>query len=171
MERVVVKDSEMRLEGRVISRYLDPVTWKRIPGTVQVDENMVVDTGAIEIVKWLYGSGAVSTGAFKYMGLGSSATAAAHAQTALLAEYTGTGVYVRVSGTQSIQNDGGGVAKVYQVVSQFAASTGMAAVAELGLFTQLAVGGTMLNRLVLSPTRDNLNNAVEYTYQLTVAPT
>ena len=165
-----IKESGM-LKGRVISRYLDPVTMEPIPGTEQIDENMVVDTGAIEIVKWLYGSGSVATGAFKYMALGSSATAASHAQTTLVAEYTGTGTYARVSGTQSIQNDGGSVAKVYQVVAQFGASTGMSAVAELGLFTQLAVGGTMLNRLVLSPTRDNLNNAVEYTYQLTVAPT
>jgi len=168
--QALYKDSGLKMSGRVISRYLDPVTLEPIPGTEQIDENMVVDIGAVAIAAWLANSTPKAAGAFKYMALGSGATAAAHGQTALVAEYTGVGVYVRVSGTQSVQAEGSNGNKVYQVVATFAASTGMVAVAELALFDQLAVGGSMLNRLVLSPVRDNLNNTVEYTYQLTIAP-
>ena len=82
---------------------------------------------------------------YRTWGLGSTATAAAHGQTALLGEYTGTGTYVRILAT-------------------------LAAAAEFGMFSQLAVGGTMYNRSVLSPTRDNENNALEIIYQCTVAP-
>lgn len=160
----------LKFYGRVITRYKNPKTGEYIPGSEQINENMVVDTGAVEIVKWLANSTPVSAGVFKYLALGSGSTAAAHGQTTLVTEYTGVGTYARISGTQSVQAEGANGNKIYQVVAEFPACAGCSAAAELGLFNQLAVGGTMLIRLVLSPVRDNENNDLEVTYQLTVAP-
>jgi hypothetical protein len=165
-----METGELKFKGRVISRYIDPKTGEYIPGSEQIDTNMVVDTGAVAIVKWLANATAPADGAFKYMALGSSATAAAHAQAALVAEYTGVGAYVRISGTQTVAAEGGNGNKVYQVVALFPAFTGGSAVREYGLFDQLAAGGTMLIRAVFSVARDNENNSLEITYQLTVAP-
>ena len=159
----------LTLSGKAIIRYKNPETGEYV-GEPVVYTNMVVDTGAAAIAAWLANATPVAAGTFKYMGLGSGSTAAAHGQTALVSEYTGVGTYARISGTQSIQAEGSNGNKVYQVVAEFPACTGCSAAAELGLFSQLAVGGTMLCRLVLSPTRDNQNNALEITYQLTVAP-
>jgi hypothetical protein len=165
----LIKDGLM-FKGVAITRYKNPITGEYIPGSEQINENMVVDTGAVEIVKWLANSSPASAGAFQYMALGSGVTAAAHGQTSLVTEYTGVGTYARISGTQSVQAEGAYGNKVYQVLAEFPACTGCSAAGEIGLFNQLAVGGTMLIRLVLSPVRDNENNALEITYQLTVAP-
>jgi len=163
----------LSFSGVIISRYVDPKTGEYIPGSEQVDHNMVVDIGAIEIVKWLANATPGTAGSFKYMALGGTGTAAAHGQTALISEFTGTGTYVRIAGTQTAINEvlyPANGAKCYQVVATFPASTGLTSVAEYGLFDQLAAGGKMLIRAVFSPVRDNANNALEVTYQLTVAP-
>jgi hypothetical protein len=170
------KQSTINFSGKVISRYRNPETGEIVPGSEQVDENMVVDTGAIELVKWLVNSSPQSAGAFKYMGLGTSTTAAAHGQTALIGELTGgTPTYTRIAGTQSAVNEvlyPANGAKVYQLDATFPATTatGSNAVGEYGLFNQLAAGGIMLVRAVFSPVRDNQNNVLEVIYQLTVAP-
>jgi len=159
-----------RIVGKVISRYKDPLTGEYIPGSEQVDYNKLVDTGAVAIVKWLANSTAVADGAFKYVGIGSTATAAAHGNTALGAEYSAGG-YARIVGTQSVQAEAGWGNKVYQVIAEFPAIGGRSAVAEMGIFDS-AVGGTnvMLIRLVFSPVRDNESNTLEITYQLTIEP-
>jgi hypothetical protein len=160
----------LKFKGEVISRYKDPKTGEYIEGSEQIDTNMVVDGGAVEIVKWLANSSAAADGAFKYMALGSGSTAAGHAQTALVSEYTGVGTYVRISGTQSVQAESSYGNKVYQVIAEFPAFAGGSAAREYGLFDQLAAGGTMLIRAVFAVARDNENNNLEITYKLTVAP-
>jgi len=167
----------LKLSGKVITRYKNPITGEYVPGSEQVDTNMVVDLGAVNIVKWLANSTPVLAGAFKFMGVGTVATAAAHGQTALLGELTaGTPAYARISGTQTCVNEvlyPANGAKVYQVLAEFPATsaTGSSAIAEYALFDS-AIGGTsvMLIRAVFSPTRDLANNNIEVTYQLTVAP-
>ena len=167
----------LKLSGRVITRYKNPETGEYVPESEQVDTNMVVDVGAINIVKWLANSTPASAGAFKYMGIGTVNTAAAHGQTALLGELTGgSPTYARISGTQSAINEvlyPANGAKCYQVVAEFPATTATGAdtIAEYALFDS-AIGGTsnMLIRAVFAPVRDNKNNNLEVTYQLTVAP-
>ena len=166
----LIMSDGLPFKGRANTRYKDPKTGEYVPGSEQIDENMVLDLGAVDSVKWLANSTPKSSGVFKYVGIGSTATAAAHGQTGLLAEYS-TGGYARIVGTQSVQAEGGNGNKVYQVIAEFPATAGRTAVAEMVLFDS-AVGGTSapLIRLVFSPVRDNESNALEITYQLTVAP-
>jgi hypothetical protein len=160
----------LKFYGEVTTRYKNPVTGEYIPGSEQTDRNMVVDTGAVEIVKWLANATPAAAGIFKYVGIGSTATAAAHGQTALLAEYSAGG-YTRITGTQSVQAESGNGNKVYQVVAEFPVEATRTAVAEMGLFNSATPAGSiMMVRLVFSPTRDNANNTLEITYKLTVAP-
>lgn len=173
------KDTQIRLVGKVMSRYLDPVTFEPTSDW-QVDYNMVVDTGAVEIVKWLCNETPAAAGAIKYMGLGATATAAAHDQTALLAEYADSSTpgseYARATATllavETTAESGNGK-KTYRATGNFAASnqTNRDVVAEFGMFTAAASGaGVMLNRSVFSPVKDNKNNALQVVYELTVAP-
>ena len=157
-----------RIVGKVISRYKDPITGEYIPGSEQIDYNKLVDVGAVELVKWLANSTPVTAGVFHHVGIGSTATAADHANTTLGTEYS-TGGYARIIGTQSVQAEGAYGNKVYQVIAEFPAVAGRSAVAEMGIF-DAATTGTMLIRLVFSPVRDNESNTLEITYQLTIEP-
>ena len=163
-----IKHDSARIVGKVISRYKDPKTGEYIPGSEQVDYNKLVDGGAVELVKWLANSTPVAAGAFHHVGIGSTATAAAHGNTALGAEYSAGG-YARIIGTQSVQAESSYGNKVYQVIAEFPAVTGRSAVAEMGIF-DAATTGTMLIRLVFSPVRDNESNTLEITYKLTIEP-
>lgn len=176
--KFIVKSDEtkLRLTGKVMTRYLDPITLNPTSDW-QINHNLVVDTGAVEIVKWLVNSSAIADGAFKYMALGSTGTAAAHGQTALLSEYadssTPGALYAREVAVLAAVAEGAYGNKVYQATATFAASTqtDRDKVAEFGMFNTLASGtGIMYNRSVLSPVRDNMYNALEIIYQCTVAP-
>lgn len=166
-------ESFIKITGEIISRYLYPGTNIEVPGSRQVDHNLVVDTGAIEIAKWLVNDSAQADGLFKYMALGSGVTAAGSTQTALVTEYTGVGTYVRILAalTRTTEQPAGTISKVYTAIATFPSFTGGSAVKEFGMFTTLAVGGVMFNRSVFATTRDNENNDLEITYNCTVAPT
>ena len=162
------KDS-FRLTGRVITRYLDPETREYIPGSTMVEDNLLVDVAAVEIVKWLVNGTPKSAGAYKYMALGSSSTPATRSDVALSVEYS-VGGYARQLATLTAVADGGYGNKIYQAVATFSAGSGRSAVYEFGMFDQLALGGSMFNHSVFTTSRDNLNNALEITYQCNASP-
>lgn len=172
------KGTTIRLAGEVITEYLYPGTKIVVPGSRMVDHNLVVDTGAMEIVKWLQGATTVeSKGAFKYMGIGSGSTAAGSTQIALVTELTaGTPTYARQVATLTITTEqpAGTISKVFTAVATFPqnTSTGSDVIKEFALFDSALAGtSVMFNRSVFATARDNANNDLQITYNCTVAPT
>ena len=171
-------ESFIKITGEVISRYLYPGTNIEVPGSRQVDHNLVVDTGAIEIVKYLQGATTIEAkGAFKYMGIGTTATAAASINTSLTGELTGgTPTYARIVAPLTITTEqpAGTISKVFTAIATFAqtTATGSNLIREFGLFDSALAGTNVLfNRSVFATARDNENNDLEITYNCTVAPT
>jgi len=161
----------LKFQGDFIAKEIDPIT-RQVRG-VTTGQNIFIDIMAEELVRYLTNLDTPSAaGNTTHMGIGSSATAEDHAQTALIAEYS-TGGYARIAGTVSRQQESHtSKYKIFRMVAEFPAAGGAGArgsVAEFGCVNGLA-GIKWMNRGVLSPVRDNNNNALEITYNLTVSP-
>jgi hypothetical protein len=118
----------------------------------------VVTTNGKEALASLLASNLNSgvTNTFRYLGIGTDATAESAAQTALLTEvsrHTGTVSYV--SGA------------IYQVKATFAAGSGTGAIDEYGLFNSNAAG-TMLTRDVESAINKGAADTLTIVHQITV---
>ena len=160
-----MKDTDLRLSGRVITKEIDPVT-KKVVKEYPPEKNIVTYVGANAICKWLSDDTALEDGVFEHMGIGYGETAAAATQTALVSEL-GT----RVASTQTVETDGGTSQDIiYQCVATFSAteSANFNTIWEFGMFSA-STDGSMLNRIKFAVTRDNYNNDLEITYQLTVS--
>jgi len=160
-----MKDTDLRLSGRVITKEIDPVT-KKVVKEYPPEKNIVTYVGANAICKWLSDDTALAAGVFEHMGIGYGETAAAATQTALVSEL-GT----RVASTQTVETDGGTSQDIiYQCVATFSAteSANFNTIWEFGMFSA-STDGSMLNRIKFAVTRDNYNNDLEITYQLTVS--
>ena len=160
-----MKDTDLRLSGRVITKEIDPVT-KKVVKEYPPEKNIVTYVGANAICKWLSDDTALAAGVFEHMGIGYGETAAAATQTALVSEL-GT----RVASTQTVETDGGTSQDIiYQCVATFSAteSANFNTIWEFGMFSA-STDGSMLNRIKFATARDNYNNDLEITYQLTVS--
>ena len=181
--KLKVKDTcDLRLSGVVKTRYLDPVLFNagiKFPTSDWIiEKNLVVDVGAVQIVKWLTNSTPQAAGLFKYMALGhGGGVAADHADATLNAEFadsaTPGSLYAREIAVLVAAAEGAYGNKVYQATATFAASaqTNRDVVDEFGMFTLPDSGtGVEYNRSCFAVVRDNKNNALEIIYECTVAP-
>jgi len=121
---------------------------------VQEINNLVVDAGKALIASRLQGGGSAVT----YMGVGTGATAAAAANTALVTELDRNALTVS-GGTL----DGTKVT----FAATWAAGDGTGALTEAGLFTANA-GGTMLARTVFAVVNKGAADVITITWDITI---
>jgi len=119
--------------------------------------NVVTETGAAALASHLVDavSGAIAFN-FKYMAIGTDATAEASSNTAL-----GTEDARHTSTVSLISN------VIYQVVATFATGSGVGAIVEYGILNS-NTGGTILTRDTESAINKGANDTLKVTAQLTV---
>jgi hypothetical protein len=124
-----------------------------------VSVRLVTTAFAAYIVDSLQDSTTYPLDIFHYHASGTGTTAEANTQTALVTE-----VETRANGT-SIEGASANIFKSVGTQTYTATRT----IAEHGLFSQSAVGGTMLDRSLLGTTIPVVNtDQIEWTYELTV---
>jgi len=154
----------MQLKGKATLEEKDPDTGEVIDS--ETKENVVVyDAGANQIANYIAGNTPASH--FEYMAIGSDGTTEGTGDTQL-----GTQEKISTAITPSIVGDGSGNNRVVQWVYTFSAgsgSTDASSIEEMGMFNGNTGSGTdgMLNRVTFTA-KDNLNNDLEITYELTV---
>lgn len=147
----------MKITGKVTAKVF---TEEGILRDVFVYNNLIPDSGENHLANFL----ATVTNAeypMKWMAIGTGTTAAAETNTKLEFE-----VGTRVTGVKS--NPSG---NIYRVVATFVAGNPSTetAITELGLFNQLAAGGTMLNRLVFGTITKGVNDQIEFTIDISIS--
>jgi hypothetical protein len=122
------------------------------------DSNLVVTSGKNYLAAWL--AAASQPGEFmSYVGLGTSSTAPAVGQTALVSEFSGGGYSRQVGVLTSSTN-------TWQNVSTFGPGNGTGAVTEAGLFN-ISSSGTMFARQVFSAVNKGAGDTLILTWQVT----
>ena len=128
------------------------------------DHNLVVTAGLGHITSRLIGASQAVMG---WMEVGTSATAAAAADTALIAAVASSRVAISGSaGTQvttTLTND------TVQFVGVFPAATGTGALVEAGVFNIVTTGGTMLCRTVFSVINKGAGDSLTITWKVKFA--
>lgn len=128
------------------------------------DHNLVVTAGLGHITSRLIGTASAVMG---WMEVGTDSTAAATAQTALIAAVASSRVAVSGSaGTQAtttLTND------TVQFVGVFGAGTGTGALVEAGIFNVVTTGGTMLCRTVFSVINKGAGDSLTITWKVKFA--
>ena len=124
-------------------------------------DNLVVNGGLAFITGLLGGTGTVPT----YLALGTSSTAVAGSQTALVSEITTDGL-ARAEGTVSQETDTV-TDDTFQITETFNA-TGSQTIEEAGVFNA-ASGGTMLSRALTGTKAISNGENIVVTYQLVLA--
>lgn len=117
-------------------------------------KNLVVDAGEAFIASRMAG---VASGVMSHMGLGSSTTAAAAGQTALV-----TAVGARVALTSTTATAG-----VITYVASFGAGASTGAITEAGVFNALT-SGTMLCRTVFAVINKSTDDSLSITWAVTI---
>jgi len=141
-------------------------------------DNLVVSNGLNATINQLFGSAALAVPAsqltsttvntFKFVGVGTSATAAAYTQTNLLTQQGN-----KVSGTVSPISSGGGTGMGGQIVGNWAANrlqngSGTAAITEAGLFDGFANGtSNMYARQTFSAINVAAADTLQVTWKIT----
>lgn len=125
----------------------------------QQDHNLVVDPGLAYIASRMKDT---SAAAMSHMAVGTSTTAEADAQTALLAESARVALTSTTIVTTSVTNDS------VQYVATFNPGTGTAALTEAGLFNDPTTG-TMLARTVFPVINKGALDTLTITWKVTVA--
>lgn len=125
----------------------------------QQDHNLVVDSGLAYIASRMKDT---SSGVMTHMAVGTSTTAEADAQTALLAESARVALTSTTIVTTSVANDS------VQYVATFNPGTGTAALTEAGLFND-GTTGTMLCRTVFPVINKGALDTLTITWKVTVA--
>lgn len=124
----------------------------------QVSENVVCTNGKEFLASFLYSAAAAaSTFTCKYIAIGTDATAANAANTAL-----GTELARQTSTVSYVSN------QIYQLTCTFATGTGTGAIVEYGLFSSSSAG-TMLSRDVDSVINKGASDSLKITYQFTIS--
>lgn len=124
-------------------------------------DNLVVNAGLAFLSGLLDGTGTVPT----YIALGTSSTAVAGSQTALVAEITDSGLE-RTTGTTS-QETTTVTDDTWQITNTFTA-TGSKTIEEVGIFNA-GSGGTMLSRALTTSKAITSGESIAVTYQLVFA--
>lgn len=121
--------------------------------------NLVVDAGLAYIASRMKDATAT---AMSHMAVGTSSTAAADAQTALVTESARVALTSTTLVTTAVSNDS------VQYVASFPAGTGTGALTEAGIFNA-ASSGTMLCRTVFSVINKGALDSLTITWKVTVA--
>lgn len=125
----------------------------------QDEHNLVVSTGLAYIASRMRDASAT---AMSHMAVGSGATAAAAANTALGSELGRVALTSTTIVTTSVTND------AVQYVATFGAGTGTGAITEAGIFNA-ASAGTMLCRTVFAVINKGALDTLTITWKVTVA--
>src|SRR3990167_4281385 len=125
----------------------------------QFDHNLVVDTGLAYIASRMKYATAT---AMSHMAIGTSSTAAADAQTALITEAARVAFTSSTIVTTTVTNDS------VQYVGTFGAGVGTGAITEAGIFNAATVG-TMLSRTVFSVINKGASDSLTITWTVTAA--
>ncbi len=125
----------------------------------QQDHNLVVDSGLAYIASRMRDA---SVGVMTHMAVGTSTTAEADAQTALLSESARVALTSTTIVTTSVADDS------VQYVATFNPGTGTAALTEAGLFNA-GTGGVMLCRTVFPVINKGALDTLTITWKVTVA--
>ena len=125
----------------------------------QQDHNLVVDSGLAYIASRMKDA---TAGVMTHMAVGTSTTAEADAQTALLAESARVALTSTTIVTTSVADDS------VQFVATFNPGTGTAALTEAGLLNN-STGGTMLCRTVFPVINKGALDTLTITWKVTVA--
>lgn len=146
----------MNLYGKLTAKVMDEEGKIK---DVFVRDNTVINTGENHLANFL----ATVTNAeypMKWMAIGTGTVAVGETDTKLAYE-----VGTRVTGVKSNPST-----NIYRVVATFLAGNPSieTAITELGLFNQLAVGGTELNRLVFGTITKGANDQIEFTLDITI---
>lgn len=125
----------------------------------QDSKNLVVDPGLAFIASRMIGTTAA---VMSHMAVGTGTTAAADAQTALVAESARVALTSSTIVTTTVANDS------VQYVATFGPGVGTAAITEAGLFNA-APAGTMLARTVFAVINKGALDTLTLTWKVTVA--
>ena len=125
----------------------------------QDSKNLVVDSGLAFIASRIIGTTAA---VMSHMAVGTGATAAADAQTALVTETARVALTSSTIVTTTVSNDS------VQYVATFGPGVGTAAITEAGLFNAASVG-TMLARTVFPVINKGALDTLTLTWKVTVA--
>ena len=157
-----MNDDKIEIKGIAKIKEIDPRTGEIIDE--EISENTVVyDAGANQIANYIAGN--TPTDHFEYMAIGSGGTEEGTDDTSLDTQEAISGAI-----TPTVEGDGSGNNRVVQWVNTFSAGDGTTSIEEMGMFNGSTGSGTdgMLNRVTFTE-KDNLNNDLEITYELTVA--
>lgn len=151
--------SDITLKGKATVRERDPETGEVL--SEEEAENLVVYEGMEKIASYINGDAPASD--FDYMAIGSGSTAEDVGDTSLV-----TREDISSAITSTIVGDGSGNNRVVQWEYTFTAGTGKSSIEEMGMFDGNTDGtDTMLNRVTFTA-KDNENNDLQITYELTV---
>jgi len=147
----------INMKGKVKVREIDPETGEII--SKEEKENIVVDDGAEAVVDGL-DTGTMA--GFHYMAIGNGEIAG---DSPSATDSSLTTEQARSSEITPSQPS----ADTIEWVNTFAAGDGTVDITEMGMFDSgTADSGVMLNHIIFSNEKDNANNDLELTYQLTV---
>ena len=125
----------------------------------QDSKNLVVDSGLAFIASRMIGTAAA---VMSHMAIGTGTTAAADAQTALVAESARVALTSSTVVTTTVANDS------VQYVATFGPGVGTAAITEAGIFNA-AAAGAMLARTVFAVINKGALDTLTLTWKVTVA--
>jgi hypothetical protein len=171
--KITIKDKEGNLKKLWQENVLGRLLGIKIPGitgkytTEYRTKNLIVNDGLEALAKRAVGE---VQDEFKYIALGIDDTAAENTDSALASEITdathsGRGLERALASTISVTDYEATLEKEFTV-------TGTATnipIKEVGIFDQLAIGGTMLSRTVITTKNVDTGDTITITYELTLA--
>ena len=125
----------------------------------ELTENLVVSAGLAFIASRMKDATAT---VMSHMAIGTNATAAAAAQTALITELARAALTSTTIVTTTVAND------TVQFVATFAAGSGTGAIVEAGILNA-STGGTMLARTVFSVINKGASDSLTITWKVSLA--
>jgi hypothetical protein len=153
-----MENEGLGIKGEVIVEELEPGTEN--VRSREVCNNIICAGGAIALAQCLVIGGALTPTPFNWMILSTSATAVSRTSTAIPA--------TRFSCAGAITPTR--VGSVVTWVNTFTAQVGASPIWKFGMENSTAGSGYLLNETLFSASKDNVNNDVRVTYNLSIAP-
>jgi len=152
-------DDALVLEGKATIEEINPETGETV--SKETEKNIIVDVAGAETISSYLSGGVPSDFVYMIIGVG-SLTAPAEGDTDLS---TRTDTSPSLSaGLVTV----GGASKKVVWSHTFASGTGKTSIVEMGMFDGTGTGAGMLNRVTFTA-KDNANNDLKVTYELTVS--
>ena len=151
-----------KIKGEVIVEELVPGT--DIVKSREVGENIICAGGAIALAQCLVIGGAITPTPFNWMILSTGTTAVSRATTAIEATRTSSSAAVTPTRVGSV------ITWVNTYPAVPAGGAGASPIWKFGMENSTAGSGYVLNEYMFSASKDNRNNDVKVTYNLSIAP-